>query len=113
MIAYSLTMLLLVLSSVTFFGDQLNALNLTGICIVFGGVILYKIVFHLEKAEKEHSRAYQDINSRESGEDAVLGYEPVPFSDRATELVDRSTGRRPKSSSIIEEGGDDTKAVWQ
>ncbi|KAG7365026.1 triose-phosphate transporter family protein [Nitzschia inconspicua] len=38
---------------VFFFGDRLNATNTTGVCVVFSGVILYKVVFHLEKRVKE------------------------------------------------------------
>jgi solute carrier family 35, member C2 len=34
---------------VSFFGDKLNTINITGVCIVFSGVLLYKVVFHLEK----------------------------------------------------------------
>jgi hypothetical protein len=85
------------LCSVTLFGDQLNAINITGISIVFFGVILYKVVFHLEKAEREQGEAYLHVNARESGEDTVFEDEPVAFSDRATELVARSTGKHPQS----------------
>lgn len=34
---------------VSFFGDKLNAVNATGVCIVFSGVVMYKVVFHYEK----------------------------------------------------------------
>jgi hypothetical protein len=61
-------------------------------------VILYKIVFHLEKAEREQGEAYIHINTRENGEDAHFEDEPVPLSDRAIELVDRSTRKHSQSS---------------
>jgi hypothetical protein len=39
------------------FGDKLNTTNLSGCGVVFLGVLLYKIVFHMEKLEaKKHRR---------------------------------------------------------
>ena len=40
-------------NSVFFFGDTLNLVNVSGCLVVFSGVILYKIVFHMEKAKKD------------------------------------------------------------
>jgi len=51
---------------VTLFGDELNGTKVLGMCIVFSGVILYKIVFHLEKEEKEAEGAYQPINTTDN-----------------------------------------------
>ena len=51
---------------VTLFGDDLNSTKIFGMCIVFSGVILYKIVFHLEKEEKEAQGAYERISSAEN-----------------------------------------------
>lgn len=41
-----------IICGIFFFGDRMNALNTTGVCIVFLGVLLYKVVFHLEKDSK-------------------------------------------------------------
>ncbi|CAJ1966855.1 unnamed protein product [Cylindrotheca closterium] len=57
---------------VTLFGDDLNGTKIFGMCIVFSGVILYKIVFHLEKEEKAAGGAYQPVNTENNaanGED--------------------------------------------
>ncbi|KAL3943329.1 MAG: hypothetical protein SGBAC_002612 [Bacillariaceae sp.] len=48
---------------VSLFGDDLNGTKVLGMFIVFSGVILYKIVFHLEKAEKEVEGDYQLIST--------------------------------------------------
>ncbi|VEU33536.1 unnamed protein product [Pseudo-nitzschia multistriata] len=40
---------------VSFFGDRLNLMNTAGVCVVFSGVMLYKVVFHLQKKENERS----------------------------------------------------------
>lgn len=42
-------------NSVFFFGDRLNLVNVSGCLVVFSGVVLYKIVFHLEKAKKDEA----------------------------------------------------------
>ena len=39
---------------VTAFGDNLNVINVSGIVVVFLGVLLYKITFHLANSEKEN-----------------------------------------------------------
>jgi len=38
-----------IMIGVSFFGDKLNLINTTGVGIVFSGVLLYKVVFHMEK----------------------------------------------------------------
>eukprot|EP00980_Cylindrotheca_fusiformis_P000720 scaffold168_cov124-Cylindrotheca_fusiformis.AAC.20 len=102
----------LLVHNVTCFGDKLNLVNITGICIVFCGVILYKVVFHLEKAERELEEEYLHIDTQESGGDALLNDddEPIRFSQRrSTELVDRNARKQhqPKTpTATIEEGGD-------
>lgn len=39
---------------VTAFGDNLNIINVSGIVVVFLGVVLYKVSLHLSKPEKEN-----------------------------------------------------------
>lgn len=51
---------------VTLFGDDLNGTKIFGICIVFSGVILYKIVFHLEKGGEDAEGAYERISVEEN-----------------------------------------------
>jgi hypothetical protein len=53
--------------SVTLLGDKLNVITVTGCCVVFSGVLLYKIVFQLEKEAKteetlkEHNMEYEVV----------------------------------------------------
>jgi solute carrier family 35, member C2 len=44
--------LLTIILGVTIFKDKLNRINILGSVIVFLGVLLYKVVFHLEKQQK-------------------------------------------------------------
>eukprot|EP00529_Nitzschia_sp_RCC80_P023639 CAMPEP_0113489642 /NCGR_PEP_ID=MMETSP0014_2-20120614/26634_1 /TAXON_ID=2857 /ORGANISM="Nitzschia sp." /LENGTH=457 /DNA_ID=CAMNT_0000383385 /DNA_START=331 /DNA_END=1701 /DNA_ORIENTATION=+ /assembly_acc=CAM_ASM_000159 len=71
-----------IIIGVSFFGDQLNAINVTGVCIVFSGVMLYKIVFHLEKnAEKTHQIPVPQIDMDDGEQELVnreIGFEDEP-----------------------------------
>jgi len=50
------------------FDDPLKNVNLAGILVVFSGVILYKIVFHLDK--RDHSEAvYQYVEGDDDNDD--------------------------------------------
>ena len=64
----------------TFFGDKLNVINVTGFFFVFLGVILYKIVFHLEKEERKQTRAEEEIL-----------YEPVTLDNKGNHADNEST----------------------
>ena len=64
----------------TFFGDKLNVINVTGFFFVFLGVILYKIVFHIEKEERKQMRAEEEIL-----------YEPVTIDNKGKHAGDEST----------------------
>jgi hypothetical protein len=97
--------------SVRFFGDHLNAINVTGFFIVFLGVLLYKLAFHLEKEAR--MEGLQQKNEKED----VLGslikerivswdddYEESKFvSARTVELVDRSSGNKSQRKSMTVE----------
>lgn len=56
--------MLTIIMGVSAFGDDMNATKIVGMCIVFLGVILYKITFHLDKQEKEAESegSYQQID---------------------------------------------------
>ena len=41
-----------IMIGVSFFGDKLNIINTSGVCVVFSGVLIYKVVFHIEKKKK-------------------------------------------------------------
>jgi hypothetical protein len=103
------------------FGDQLNATNVTGCAIVFSGVILYKVVFHIEKAEKMEM-AVHEKNRKEnvgsklmdgSGDADADGFKDEPgevdfVQTRGVELVDRrSSGKSPMlHRKMIKDNGD-------
>lgn len=102
---------------ITFFGDKLNAINISGCTMVFSGVILYKLVFHLEKAEKMalHDKNMKDnVGSKlmhESGgsddddDDGEADYVPI----RAVELVDRNSGKPlPYGRNMVMDQEDET-----
>lgn len=42
-----------IILGVSLFGDKLNMTNTAGVCVVFSGVALYKVVFHLQKKEAQ------------------------------------------------------------
>ena len=74
---------------------------MSGCAVVFAGVILYKLVFHLEKEEKaEQALRDKDVSGKlmhESGDefeddDGDSGFVPM----RAVELVDRTLGKTSK-----------------
>ncbi|KAL3927548.1 MAG: hypothetical protein SGARI_005290 [Bacillariaceae sp.] len=56
---------------VSFFKDQLNLINTTGVAIVFSGVLLYKVVFHYEKKAKQQ-QSMEAIPSEEPEDEQFL-----------------------------------------
>lgn len=107
---------------ITFFGDKLNAINISGCTMVFSGVILYKLVFHLDKAEKMalHEKNMKDnvgsklMHESRSGDDDddddddEVDYVPI----RAVELVDRNSGKLHQSGrNTVEDQEDETGYV--
>lgn len=80
----------------TFFGDKLNVINVTGFFFVFLGVILYKIVFHIEKEERKQTRA----------EEQEILYEEAPTDNKGNHAGDESTalfdGTLEMVDSVIE-----------
>jgi solute carrier family 35 protein C2 len=63
-----------IILGVSIFGDKLNILNTTGVCIVFSGVILYKIVFHMEKKNSDTNdmQAVPTIDDSSSDEEVLF-----------------------------------------
>jgi solute carrier family 35, member C2 len=53
---------------VFFFGDQLNIINTSGVLVVFLGVLLYKVAFHLEK-QKMQVHSMEALSTEEQEED--------------------------------------------
>lgn len=79
---------------ISFFGDKLNLINATGCSIVFLGVFLYKLVFHLEKeAGNEEARireALQEKNKKEDvGESLLSGVELARRKSHSPETLPR------------------------
>ena len=79
----------------TFFGDKLNVINVTGFFFVFLGVILYKIVFHIEKEERKQTRAEEEIlyepvtlDNKGNHADNEADNESTVLFDRTLEMVD-------------------------
>jgi hypothetical protein len=78
----------------------LNAINVTGCGIVFLGVLLYKLVFHLEKEARkmeESLHPHEKLATAEDGEDRNGRCSP----GRADfELVDRRANRHSKTQQM-------------
>ena len=70
--------LLTILVGVTLFGDNLNAVNVSGIVVVFLGVFLYKATLHLSHVEKDVS---EESNSNFTRIDSDDVYEDEPPSN--------------------------------
>jgi hypothetical protein len=87
--------------SVSFFGDQLNRVNIMGCAVVFSGVFLYKIVFHMEKEAKKEalqSKASLEVgslirNEGDNDDDDDYNQSRVHYPARSVELMGRNTGK--------------------
>jgi solute carrier family 35, member C2 len=53
------------------FGDKLNVVNTSGVVVVFLGVLLYKVVFHLEKQTKQQ-HGMEAVPTEEQKEDLLF-----------------------------------------
>eukprot|EP00567_Pseudictyota_dubia_P015126 CAMPEP_0197435760 /NCGR_PEP_ID=MMETSP1175-20131217/3293_1 /TAXON_ID=1003142 /ORGANISM="Triceratium dubium, Strain CCMP147" /LENGTH=409 /DNA_ID=CAMNT_0042964875 /DNA_START=104 /DNA_END=1333 /DNA_ORIENTATION=- len=69
-----------ILMGVLAFGDILNAVNIAGFCVVFLGVVTYKVTFHMNKMERaaaaEGERRkrvrYRQVTGEQQGNDGQL-----------------------------------------
>mmetsp|Transcript_17632 Transcript_17632/g.38518 ORF Transcript_17632/g.38518 Transcript_17632/m.38518 type:complete len:390 (+) Transcript_17632:220-1389(+) len=63
-----------IIVGVSLFGDSLNITNTVGVCVVFSGVALYKVAFHLEKKKRNESdmEAVSATEEFDEDEDAIL-----------------------------------------
>eukprot|EP00536_Pseudo-nitzschia_multiseries_P009151 jgi/Psemu1/200062/e_gw1.250.20.1 len=78
-----------IIIGVSLFGDKLNATNSAGVCVVFSGVALYKMVFHLQKngsrtSDMEAVPSEDSFDDEEYDEDVFVD-EDVGLSENATE----------------------------
>jgi solute carrier family 35 protein C2 len=95
---------------VSYFGDTLNVVNATGVCIVFSGVLLYKVVFHYEKDARraEAVPTIDDDNDYEQelvskiSSDVICG----GFSDTPDKKYDDRDGLMMSPRSSGQEMGD-------
>jgi solute carrier family 35 protein C2 len=98
-----------IIIGVSFFGDQLNLINTTGVCIVFSGVLLYKVVFHIGKKSREE---YMEANSTDEVEEEkeFLDEEPVQsvtqhrFTDKDSDDEMENSSSRPSAYRNIMRG---------
>lgn len=107
-----------ILIGVSYFGDQLNLVNVLGVCIVFLGVICYKIVFHYEKEKrkeedakliqrKENVKLMDGKGSYEDDEDNMNGnddnfHDEDHHGKNGDGLVNGSQNEVPYSSRTVE-----------
>ena len=86
---------------VSIFGDKLNLMNTVGVCIVFSGVVIYKIVFHMEKKNR-HDSDMEAVPTEEQSDEEVL------FVDEDDEIVADENGTGEKQQSKI---NNDTRLI--
>ena len=90
--------------SVWFFGDALNFVNVMGCAVVFSGVLLYKIVFHMEKEAKKaalQAKTAGEVgglirnegDKDRGGDDEDYNDARVYYPARSVELMGRNTGK--------------------
>mmetsp|Transcript_36606 Transcript_36606/g.37023 ORF Transcript_36606/g.37023 Transcript_36606/m.37023 type:complete len:405 (-) Transcript_36606:1738-2952(-) len=99
-----------IMIGVSIFGDQLNILNTTGVCIVFLGVVIYKIVFHLEKRNGEIYNMEAVPSDDDDDDDDNVSDEEVLF---VNEKIDNETGEiHQKKRLQIDDSGQAALPVY-
>jgi len=91
-----------IIIGVSLFGDKLNLTNSAGVCVVFAGVVLYKVVFHVQKNEGQISGmqvlpSEDTLDNGEYVEDAFVD-EDVGLSGNATELGEEHVVKNRKKN---------------
>lgn len=104
MIGGVLKEMITILVGVTIFGDELNVINVSGIIVVFLGVLLYKIT--LFSADKEVV-AEDDDNGRFSRINSGDVYEDEPSSLRRSKILKNSDPDLALKYSIDDDDSDD------
>jgi solute carrier family 35 protein C2 len=89
---------------VTVFGDALNATNVMGCLVVFGGVVVYKISYHLDSMAKDQTLESLSVDARRGRVERRGMYSHVSSGDDNTEEVyghgEDWNGRIPESNGI-------------
>lgn len=90
---------------VAYFEDELNRINLAGCFIVFMGVVVYKITFHLDQQHRKTEPNYQSVSRQstmDSGEDFSDGlYDDAGVLAEAAVEHQGVELRRPSGKDIL------------
>jgi solute carrier family 35 protein C2 len=85
---------------ISVFGDKLNWINSIGVCIVFLGVLSYKVVFHFQKKELQ-TTGMESVPTEEQHDQEVIFAENDLFVDEDHEFfgtTEGGTGEKPSST---------------
>ena len=96
-----------ILVGVTIFGDELNVINVSGILVVFLGVMLYKITLHISHSPEKEIVAEGDDNGRFSRISSGDVYEDEPSSFRRSKISKQSDPDLALKYSIDDDDSDD------
>lgn len=97
---------------VLIFGDRLTPRRIAACFVIFGGVLAYKLVFHLEK-KKEDARRYEPVEADEVEEgrdisDSLGSHEPYSESSgSSSNRVDQSKVELRRSKRRVSSDSDD------
>lgn len=87
---------------VSIFGDTLNWINSVGVCIVFLGVLSYKVVFHYQKKELQ-TNGMESVPTQEQHREELIVEEEDVFVDEDRESFQITEGIGEKPSGTVEE----------
>jgi len=88
---------------ISVFGDKLNWINSIGVCIVFLGVLSYKVVFHFQKKELE-TTGMESVPTEEHHDEEVMFEENDLFVDEDHQFSGTTEGGTgEKTSSTVKE----------
>lgn len=76
------------------FGDRITPRRIVSMLVIFGGVLAYKLVFHLEK-KKENTGRYEAVEASESAEDGDISDSFESFSESSA-----ARNARPDQSKV-------------
>lgn len=107
MIGGVLKEMITILVGVTIFGDELNVINVSGILVVFLGVLLYKITHHMANSADKEIVAEDGDNGRFSRLSSGDLYEDEPSSLRRSKISKNSDPDLALKYSIDDDDSDD------